>query len=447
MRRYKWLVIGLVVLFSGIAFIPVMAFPWQEKVDWESFALAYQPEPVIFYVNTTDDAYDNNVGDGVCQTSLGNCSLRAAIQEANLMDTLEADVIINVPPGTYTLLNTTNGGAHLSIRRESIWPVAIRGSGSEKTIIQGNGSARIFNIYYTAVLQDMTIRYGQQQKTGFGGAIAIGDVSMLVLTDSVVKDSEAAYGGGIYVTTYSGYSYLYLNNTTIMGNSATYGGGINNGCGKVWIHNSTINNNYADVTGGGIENDSCGELVVENSTISSNEAFVGGGIYQYNDLSEARIYNSTIKSNRATGPGGGGIELDPNGGILTLSNTIVSGNYSDTAPDCLSPSDDIFSVGYNLLGSALGCSISLQPSDLSNVDSMLGPLQSNGGPTWTHKLLDGSPAIDAGNPYGCLDDNNDPITTDQRGYARPGYEGDTRCDIGAYEWDGTWRVYLPLIMR
>src|SRR5206468_11767346 len=36
--------------------------------------------------------------------------------------------------------------------------------------------------------------------------------------------------------------------------------------------------------------------------------------------------------------------------------------------------------------------------DQINTDPMLGPLQDNGGPTFTHTLLPGSPAIDAGDP-------------------------------------------------
>jgi hypothetical protein len=61
----------------------------------------------------------------------------------------------------------------------------------------------------------------------------------------------------------------------------------------------------------------------------------------------------------------------------------------------------------------------------------LGPLQNNGGPTQTHALLTGSPAINAGNPSGCRDNLGAPIATDQRGFPRP--SNGTLCDIGAYE--------------
>ena len=60
---------------------------------------------------------------------------------------------------------------------------------------------------------------------------------------------------------------------------------------------------------------------------------------------------------------------------------------------------------------------------------MLSPLADNGGPTLTHELQLGSPAIDTGNPAGCLDAAGTALTVDQRGLARPV----NACDIGAYE--------------
>jgi hypothetical protein len=68
--------------------------------------------------------------------------------------------------------------------------------------------------------------------------------------------------------------------------------------------------------------------------------------------------------------------------------------------------------------------------------TVLGPLQFNGGPTETHALLPGSPAMDAGNA-GCADGNGQPLPTDQRGKARPvdgNGDGTPACDIGAFEF-------------
>ena len=45
----------------------------------------------------------------------------------------------------------------------------------------------------------------------------------------------------------------------------------------------------------------------------------------------------------------------------------------------------------------------------------------------------GSPAIDAGNPNGCIDVNRHLLKTDQRGMPRPDKEDSRGCDMGAYE--------------
>lgn len=81
--------------------------------------------------------------------------------------------------------------------------------------------------------------------------------------------------------------------------------------------------------------------------------------------------------------------------------------------------------------------------DRINVNPKPGPLQDNGDATWTHALLFGSPAIDAGTDSGCP-------ATDQRGVAWP-QDGDasnvTVCNIGAYEGTPIRRVLLPIVMR
>jgi len=74
---------------------------------------------------------------------------------------------------------------------------------------------------------------------------------------------------------------------------------------------------------------------------------------------------------------------------------------------------------------------------------LLGPLADNGGPTLTHALLPGSPAIDSGDPSIV-----DPAANDQRG-AGFSRVANGRIDMGAFEIQdgasaavaavGTWR--------
>src|SRR5207237_1253059 len=58
-----------------------------------------------FNVNTPTDAVDDNLADGVCHTAANQCSLRAAIQQANaLAAPAPGDPhIVSLPAGTFTL--------------------------------------------------------------------------------------------------------------------------------------------------------------------------------------------------------------------------------------------------------------------------------------------------------------------------------------------------------
>src|SRR5207247_4075922 len=84
------------------------------------------------------------------------------------------------------------------------------------------------------------------------------------------------------------------------------------------------------------------------------------------------------------------------------------------------------SLGYNLRIDYGGCFLTAT-ADQINTDPMLGPLQDNGGSTFTHELLSGSPAINAGDPS-----FTPPPDYDQRG---PGFPRvvNGRIDIGAFE--------------
>ena len=153
--------------------------------------------------------------------------------------------------------------------------------------------------------------------------------------------------------------------------------------------------------GGGILNED-GLVTVTNSTISGNNAAGKGGGIANGMTTALTIVNSTIRGNIA-GITGGGISHE--GVSATLTNTIVAGN---SATDC---DGAVVSFGNNLDGDGT-CNL-VVPSDLPGTNPLLGPLANNGGPTQTHALVPGSPAIDAG-------DDGDAPATDQRGSPRLG---------------------------
>ncbi|MFN8459395.1 MAG: choice-of-anchor Q domain-containing protein, partial [Anaerolineae bacterium] len=186
------------------------------------------------------------------------------------------------------------------------------------------------------------------------------------------------------------------------------------------ISGNHLTGNYLGDGGGGLYNGS-GEAALTNCTISGNGVSAGdpaGGIYSAGTL---KLTNCTVVGNSGQQSGG----LD---GQATLKNTIVANNTAHSGSGDCGSNATIISQGYNL-DSDGSCHLT-SPSDLSNTDPKLGPLQNNGGPTFTYALLPGSPAIDAIDPSICP-----PPDTDQRGEPRPG-KGSARCDIGAFEFQG-----------
>src|SRR5262245_29687306 len=231
-----------------------------------------------------------------------------------------------------------------------------------------------------------------------------------------------------------------IKNSVISGNK---GNGVSNS-GTLAIENSIISGN----TGSGVSN-FYGTLTIANSTISGNASNSGGGgVYNYGG--RLTIANSTISGNRAGH--GGGVSNSPGyygGGTLTLNNSLIAGNQAAVAPEIensgATRSGDgavVNANNFNLFGVNGNAGVSgftLGPTDIVpsvSLAQILGPLKNNGGPTQTHALVAGSPAIDAGDPGGCRDGSGALLQTDQRGFPRNvdgNNDGTARCDIGAVE--------------
>lgn len=216
-----------------------------------------------------------------------------------------------------------------------------------------------------------------------------------------------------------------------------FGGGIYNG-GELVVDSSVISDNLASgdwsAIGGGIangfENGAAGTVTVRNSTIANNWAFVtgndnfhnprGGGISS--DVGGVLDLNHTTIAGNLSGGGlpgyGGGISSS---GFLYMRNTILGHNVASNGSDL---SGGLTNSSYNLIQISAG-GAGYDDTDLLDVDPKLGPLNNNGGPTFTVALLLGSPAIDAG-------DNANAPPWDQRGPGFPRIVNST-IDIGAFE--------------
>jgi hypothetical protein len=244
------------------------------------------------------------------------------------------------------------------------------------------------------------------------------------------------------------YPILTLNQTILTGGS---GGGLHMNSGNAVVHGSTISQNTG---AGGIVN-ACGSLTMWNSTVSSNSsdsAYGGGGIFFWGfscapDKPTADISFSTIYENSNPGWGRGnaiGTAFAPPGSVRLKNSVLASPSHPSEAV-CNSGNNILVSLGHNILGDATDvfgsrCYEALTaPGDMINTNPLLGPLANNGGLTPTHLPLCNSPAIDAAPLAASSDVAGNPVTTDQRGIARP--QG-AASDIGAVEAGTTVTVTI-----
>ncbi len=325
----------------------------------------------------------------------------------------------------------------------TVSPLAIE----DAVVIDNTGTGSGGGVFVSGSVAALTIRATTLTGNAAddGGALMTKD-GMITVEDSTISANDAGRrGGGVYTDG----GALTVQRTVLDANATAGedGGAINNLKGTVTITDSTISGNTGARRGGGVYNDS-GPLTIERSLVAGNSAGSedGGGILSRGGSAVLTVTNSTISGNSAGRDAGGVISDRPasilnstvtlnsaagvGGGLMQssdvfeLQNTIVAGNLS--GGDC---SGTLVSLGNNIDGGS-SCGLS-QPTDQTNTDPLLGPLQNNGGPTLTHALAGSSPAIDNGNDAAAP-------AVDQRSVARP-LDGDLDAiptsDIGAFELD------------
>jgi trimeric autotransporter adhesin len=425
-------------------------------------------------VDSTLDQVDADLVDDICDADPGpgvRCTLRAAIMQANVTP---REHIIRLQPALYRLtIPGANEDQALRGDLDLLGRITIIGSATDGTRLRSTVDAtglndRVFDGRTSAAtLQNLTISGGALgTTTGLsteldGGGIRNGGT--ITVLDSTIRNNTASRGGGI--ATFGGTTTILR--STISNNSATAGdtGLIADGGGGIFsinnvftLRDSTVQNNTSARDGGGITMAPIffpsTPMKIERTLIAANTAQNdGGGVFiTGTNGGRAAIENSTVSGNRSSRLGGGiSAELLPLDKPLVLRASTIAGNSVPffngggiaASTSSVQATNVIFSnnLGGNCssttfenstfnLSSDNFCGFNSFDGSKNNTSAKLGPLAFNGGPTRTHALLEGSPAIDGGVSFV-------PFAFDQRGALRVAEfrPGGNRFDIGAFEFN------------
>ncbi|MEI6729209.1 MAG: Ig-like domain-containing protein [bacterium] len=300
-------------------------------------------------VNSTTDTVDTAPGDGYCGDSNGQCTLRAAVMEANsdyFKDkiTIPAGVYqLTIPPTNPSTVSSPNLGA-IDGDLDVTTDIDFIGADKATTFIQAgsdatNGIDRVFQIFNTNVsFSKMTIRYGRASNSTF----------VEIFGNS--NQTRPGNGGGIYYQRYLDFQATPENALQIVGYNdsgarnydpstsftSTFnledvvvsdnyaqnsGGGIYDSSMQSNFNKSKIENNSSGLYGGGITKSNIYDRVVKNLFETVGEDNNSGVLNAQLSLNETNILN-----NKSTD--GAGIYHDRGHKIFIQENTILSGNIA-----------------------------------------------------------------------------------------------------------------------
>src|SRR5687768_2589631 len=380
---------------------------------WGGFGAGISAAGTVILTNVT--VSNNTTGNGATGTSGGGGGRGGGILFAS---------------GTLTMTNCTVSGNTTGNGAAGTNGGASGGGGGDGAGILINGG--------TLTMTNVVITGNHSGDANFGGTGGVGGGLMTnsgvnsTLVNVTISNNTTGNGGGGFTGQggrgggIANHGIMIVRNSTVSGNTTGNAGTTGGDSGGI---------------GGGIFNGAVLRLI--NSTVSGNSTSgfnaPGGGIH--NNGSAMSVINSTVTANAAITQVGNGIHQGFFvGGPTVIQNSIVAQNIG--GPDM---SGSFSSQGNNLIGNADGAT-GFTGSDLTGttaapINAMLGPLADNGGPTLTHALLTGSPALDAGNNALAVDQDGNPLTSDQRGTGRiddsPDADATATVDIGAYEFHQT----------
>lgn len=434
--------------FSNEEYFGLVDIDRTPRLVYTAFQTAYDPaySPPLPTVRTVTNLNDSGPG--------------------SLRDTIAASVSGDII--TFNVTGTINLSIGEIVVNKSL---NIQGPGSASLTVaraSGGSASRVFNVSVGVVaISGVSISGGSTSDMGGG----IANAAILTLTGCVVSGNSAWQGGGVMNTgTLTIQDCVFSNNTaggnggairndgnlsvartSFTGSAAGYYGGTVYNRAQAVLDSCSMGSSYAP-TGGALWNENQ-NFTVTNTTLYNSSAVIGGALANKNG--SVTLSNVTVFGCISTGSGGAiynGV-FQESGGTLTLicctlannyanlsggglyvavgtvsaRNTILANNTAGGAgPDCYGA---LFSQDYNLIRDTGGCTLTgTTTHNITNLDPLLGPLQNNGGPTFTLALLVGSPAINAGD--NSVLNNPFSIVTDQRSFRR---KSGVAVDIGAFE--------------
>ncbi|MCA9773341.1 MAG: hypothetical protein KC466_13085, partial [Myxococcales bacterium] len=225
-----------------------------------------------------------------------------------------------------------------------------------------------------------------------GGGIAASSATDLSIGRSLISDNATdGEGGGLLLN-----GRAKIADSEIRGNTALlYGAGVEGtDASRLTLERVAVTENMSAGTGGGVL--ALGAADVFNTTVSTNSAAVGGGIRNFalDDADGGDVYLANVTLAANTSGGGADLSAGANGAAILVRNSIVDSG----AVAC---SGLVVSLGHNIASDG-SCDF-VDATDLASTDAMLLALADNGGPTRTHALETGSPAIDAGAAEDCAE--------------------------------------------
>jgi hypothetical protein len=398
-----------------------------------STLLACLPASAIeLQANTLSDAVDADPADGICDAdlaaanpspTLGQCTLRAAVQVANALP--GPDTIL-LRDARYTLsLSGAGEDAGLTGDLDVTSDIAIAGEGYPLSLLDGKRLRdRIFDVHPGGVLAltGTSLMFGETDRSDADPGFPPGEVSGGCLRSAGVSNLDEAYffrcssrddGGCMSVI---GGAATVTDSVFASCRAKNEGGAVRVAAGANATFSRVTGAVGRAATGAGIA--TRGALTLRNATFTLGRAKLGGGVAVLG-AGSATIASSTIASNRADNL------ASQTSGLVTVSSSIVWGAKTD----CTGP---VVSGGGNLEGGA-ACAFAAT-NDQQGQDPGLQALAFDGNLVPTLEILAGSPAVDHGLDVGdaCLDPG------DARGRLRVQsvIGGAAVVDAGAFELDG-----------